>query len=175
MAKRVFNYAGTNVTASALGSAAGSGFYMAVKANTTAATQLVDILEIKISGTGTASAVLGTTLARVSTNETGAQTALASPNSDGPQSPFTAALTNPPNTFIAAATTQPTPSSAAADTKVDLSTNAFGGIVRENFAPTQQFSIFGAATPFQECALFNSSSAGGATGSFNALIMYEPY
>lgn len=173
MAKRVFNAMFTNATASALGSTANTGFFQSILANATAATQLIDILEVKISGTGTASAVLGTTLARVST-ASATNTALASPNSDGPQSPFTAALTNAPVTLIAATTT-PTPSSAAADTKIDLSTNAFGGIVRENFAPTQQFSIFGTATPFAQCCLFNCSNANGTTGSFNSFMMYEPY
>src|SRR5262249_50277428 len=138
------------------------------------ATQFIDILEVKVSGSSTSSAVIGTTLARVSAVETGAQTALASPNSDGPNNPATAALAAPPQTFIVASTTQPTPSSAAADTKLDLTTNGFAGIVRENFAPTQQWSQVGNTATLGESILFNSSSANGTTGSFNALIIYEP-
>ncbi len=173
MAKRLFSTSISYATPTALGAAATSGQYMALKTST--ATQLADILEATVQGIATASAIFGGVLARVSTNETGAQTALASPNSDGPQHPATAALASPVNSFIAAATTQPTPSSAATDTKFPLSINAFGGLYRENFAPTQQFSIFGTATPFQEAVLFNSTSFGGAACSVNAGILYEPY
>lgn len=172
MAKRTFNFNGTNVTASALGSAAGASQYMGIAGAN--GTQYIDILEVKVSGSGTASAVLGTTLARVSSAHTGGQSALASPNSDGPMNPATAALAAPPVTWINATTLQSTPSSAAADTKFDLTTNAFGGIVRENFAPTQQFSMVGSTATLGETVLFNSSSANGATGSFNAAIIYEP-
>jgi hypothetical protein len=173
MAKRTFSTSISYATPTALGSAATSGQYMALKA--ASATQLTDLLEAVVQGIATASAIFGGVLARVSTNETGAQTALASPNSDGPQNPATAALAAPVQTFIAAATTQPTPSSAAADTKIPLSINAFGGLYRENFAPTQQFSIFGTATPFQEACLFNCTGFGGAACSVNAMIIYEPY
>lgn len=177
MAKRVFTTAQAYVAGTNLGTAIANTTapYMAIKANTTAATQLVDILEVSVQGAGTASAVFGGVLARVSTNETGAQTALATPNSDGPQNPATAALTNAPNTFVQAATTQPTPSSAATDTKFPLVINAFGGLYRENFAPTQQFSIFGAATPFQEAVIFNCGQFGGAACSVNIAMVYEPY
>jgi hypothetical protein len=175
MAKRVFSTSISYATPTALGSLATSGQYMALKANTTAATQLIDVLEAVIQGINTASAIFGGVLARCSTNETGAQTALASPNSDGPQNPGSAALTNPPNTFVASATNQPTPSSVSTDTKIPLSINAFGGLYRENFAPTQQFSVFGAATPFQEAALFNCTGFGGAACSVNAMLIYEPY
>jgi hypothetical protein len=172
MAKRVFSTAIAYPVGTNLGSVTTTN-YGAIKA--ASATQLIDILEIVVQGVSTASAIFGGVLARVSTNETGAQTALASPNSDGPQHPATAALAAPVQTFVAAATTQPTPSSAAADTKFPISINAFGGLYRENFAPTQQFSIFGTTTPFQEAVLFNCLGFGGAACSVNAGIIYEPY
>ena len=174
MAKRAFATLGISfATATAVNAQCTSGQYMALKA--ASATQLVDVLEILVSGTSAASAVGGFILDRVSTNETGAQTALASPNADGPMHPATAALAAPVQTFIASATNQPIPSNATTDTRLVLSNNAFGGILRWNAAPTQQFSFFGTATPFQECVLFNCSSAGGVSCSANIHIIYEPY
>jgi hypothetical protein len=137
------------------------------------ATQLFDILEILGIGISTASAVWGGVLARVSTISATA-TALAAPNSDGPHHPATAALAAPVVTLVAA-TTMPTPSSAAADTKKNCGFNAFGGELRINFAPTQQFSVFGATTPFSEACIFNDSGRGGVSSSANVDIIYEPY
>lgn len=173
MAKRTFKSAITYATPTALGSAATSGQYMALKA--AAATQFTDILEIVVQGAATASAIFGGEFARCSTNETGAQTALASPNSDGANDPNTAALAAPVQTFVAAATTQPTPSSALGDLKFPVTINAFGGLYRENFAPTQQLGIFGTATPFQEACLFNNTGNFGASAAVVAAIIYEPH
>jgi hypothetical protein len=173
MAKRTFSTSISYATPTALGSLATQSQFMALKTST--ATQLVDVLEAVVQGINTASAIFGGILARCSTNETGAQTALATPNSDGPQHPATAALASVVQTFITSATNAPTPSSTSTDTKFMLSINAFGGLYRENFAPTQQFSVFGTATPFQEACLFNCTGAGGAACSVNANIIYEPY
>ena len=174
MAKRAFTTIGiTYATATALGSLCTASQFMALKA--ASATQLVDILEVKIDGAATASAVGGFVLARCSTNETGAQTALASPNADGPLHPASAALAAPVQTFIVSATNPPTPSSSAADAHLTFTINVFGGIVRWNAAPTQQFSFFGTATPFQECVLFNCSTAGGTSALANSHVVYEPY
>jgi hypothetical protein len=173
MSKRVFSTAITYGTPTALGSAATTAQYNAIKS--TLSTQLTDILEISVQGGSTSSAIFGGVLARASTNETGAPTALASPNSDGPQPPAFTALATPAVTFIAAATTNPTPSSTATDTKIPISINAFGGVYRENFAPAQQFSIFGSATPFQEALLFNSTSFFGAACNASIFMIYETY
>lgn len=173
MAKRTFQVANLSfATATALGSAATSGQYMAIKGGSS--TQFIDILEVMVQGLSAASAVFGGLLARVSTVETGAQTALTSPNSDGPNNPATAALAAPPQTFIAAATTQPTPSSAASDTKLPVSINAFGGALRWNAAPTQQWSQVGNTATLGESILFNSTSAGGQSSNCNVSIIYEP-
>ena len=107
MAKRTFATSISYTTPTALGSPCTDVQYGAVK--TTTATQLVDVLEITVQGNSTASAVWGGCFARASTNEVGAASALASPNSDGPQHPATAALASPVSTFIHAATTPPTP------------------------------------------------------------------
>ena len=173
MAKRVFTTSISYTTPTALGSPATDVQYGAIKS--ASATQLTDILEVTVQGNSTASAVWGGCLARASTNEVGAPSALASPNSDGPMHPATAALAAPVVTFIHAATTPPTPSSNAADTKFPMTINAFGGLYRENFAPTQQFSIFGTALPFQESLLFNSTSYNGTSSIVTAAMIYETY
>ena len=173
MAKRIFTTSINYTTPTALGSAVTDNQYGAIKSTT--ATQLTDILEITVQGNSTASAVWGGCLARVSTNETGAASALATPNSDGPSHPATAALASAVSTFIHAATTPPTPSNVGTDTKFPMTINAFGGLYRENFAPTQQFSIFGTATPFQESVLFNSTSYNGTSSIVTAAMIYETY
>jgi hypothetical protein len=136
------------------------------------ATQYSDILEAVVQGTAVASAIFGGCLARCSA-ASATRTALASPASDGPNSPFTAALAAVPSTYTAA-TTMGTPSSVATDTKFPLVINAFGGLYRENFAPTQQFSIYGTTTPVAEAIIFNSTSYGGATTTAAVAIIYEP-
>jgi len=172
MAKRVFSGGSINfATPTALGSTVTSGQGLGMIC--ASATQLVDILEAVVQGVNTASAIFGGVLARVST-ASATRTALAAPASDGPTNPATAALAAPPVTYTAA-TTMPTPSATTTDTKFPLAINAFGGLYRENFAPTQQFSIFGTATPFAEAVLFNCTGYGGAAGSVVAGFMYEPY
>jgi hypothetical protein len=136
------------------------------------ATQYIDILECTVQGTATASNVFGGCLARCST-ASATRTALTSPASDGPQNPFTAVLGAPAGTYTAA-TTMGTPSSAATDTKFPLVINGFGGLYRENFAPTQQFSIYGTTTPLAEAIIFNSTSFAGTTGSAAVAMIYEP-
>jgi len=78
----------------------------------------------------------------------------------------------PANTY---ATTQPTPSSSTTVPRLNLTINMFGGIFRWNAAPTQQITIVGNATSTGNVVLYNSSTGGGATGSANAHIIYEPY
>jgi hypothetical protein len=173
MAKRMFSTNINYATPTALGSAITTAQYMAIKASN-AATTLCDILEISVQGANTASAIFGGVLARCSTNETGGGSALAAPNSDsgqGPNSALSAAIV----TFIAAVTTNPTPSTTATDAKIPISINAFGGLYRENFAPGQQFQIFGNATSNQEAALFNCTGFSGAACTVNAFFIYEPY
>jgi hypothetical protein len=172
MAKRVFSGGSISfATPTNLGSVVTSGQGLGIIC--ASATQLVDILEAVVQGVNTASAIFGGVLARVST-ASATRTTLTAPASDGPQNPATAALAAPPVTYIAA-TTMPIPSSVATDTKFPLSINAFGGLYRENFAPTQQFSIFGTATPFAEAVIFNCLGYGGAACSVVSSIIYEPY
>lgn len=173
MAKRLFTSAAVTFTASAAGSQATSGGYMSMVGGS--ATQLIDVLEIFISGKATASTVAGMVFARQSTLGTGGATALAAPHSDGPVHPATAALAAPPVTAVAYVTNQPIGSNTVTDAKLNLGLNLFGGIVRWNAAPTQQWSILSATAPLGGALLWNSSTAGGSSGLADAHIIYEPY
>ncbi len=171
MAKRLFTTAGLTFTASAAGSVTTTSAYMAVKGGS--ATQLIDVLEIMFSGKVGTSTVVGLVFKRASTLET-TPTALAAPHSDGPMHPATAALAAPAVTFVAAST-QPTPSNTVTDATLQLGLNGFGGIVRWNAAPGQQWSILTATAPGGESVLFNSSTHGGVTCAGDGHIIYEPY
>jgi hypothetical protein len=136
-------------------------------------TQITDILEVLFSGKATASTVAAIELCRASTLET-TPTALAAPHSDGPAHFATAALAAPVVTFVAAAT-GPTPSNTVTDAKLNLALNLFGGIIRWNASPTQQWTMVGNTAPGGETLLFNNSTAGGSTGLGDAHIIYETY
>jgi hypothetical protein len=174
MAKRLFYTGGQAFTATAYNpTTLADGTYMALIGGT--ATQQVDVLEVLVSGMAIASAVAGMQLVRSSGTIAATFTALASPNSDGPMIPATAALAQPVNSFVAA-TTKPQGSAATTDARLNLGINVFGGILRWNAAPTQQWQLLGNATGFG-CTILMNASAGGGTGSpaANAHIIYEPY
>src|SRR5205814_8760868 len=100
MAKRIFHASNYTPTAQADTTALTNATYQALKGGS--ATQLIDILEVMISGLAGASSPTIMQLARVTTIET-TPTALASPNSDGPAHPATAALAAAPVSLVAAA------------------------------------------------------------------------
>lgn len=170
MAKRLFTTQGLTFNAAAAGTALTAVSFMAVKG---ASNQLVDVLEILINGMASASTLAGFVLKRASTVET-TPTTLAAPNSDGLMFPGGTALSSTVTTFVAAAT-GPTGSNTVTDATLNLGQNAFGGIIRWNAAPTQEWKILGSAAPGIESVLFNSSTAGGVNAAANAHIMYEPY
>jgi hypothetical protein len=173
MAKRIFFTGNQTFTATAYAATTlADGTYMGIAGGT--ATQMLDILEIFISGMETASIVGAHQFVRSSGTVFATPTALASPNSDGPMHPATAALGNVPVTFVAA-TTKPQASATITDGKLDLAFNLFGGLIRWNAAPTQQWTILGNATGLGNSLLFNSTVSGGTTGKANAHIIYEPY
>jgi hypothetical protein len=147
---------------------------MAVKGGN--GTQIIDVLEVLFSGMASASTVAAMDLARASAVETGAAS-FAAPHSDGGMNPSITLLSsaNLPIVFDTAATTQPTPSNATTDAKLNLGMNLFGGILRWNAAPTQQWWIVGNTAPGGESVLWNNGLGGGAAGLGNAHIMYEPY
>jgi hypothetical protein len=172
MAKRIFTSAGITWTPTAPGSAIGTpgtASWMALKGAAT--TQITDILEVMISGTASASTIGGMYLARASTLET-TPTTLPVPHSDAPLHFGTGALSAPVVAFVTAAT-GPTPSNSATEAKLMLGLNLFGGIVRWNAAPTQQWTMVGSTASGGESVLFNSTVGTGAAGTANAHIIYE--
>jgi len=177
MAKRVFSTQAVLGGLNTLGSAATLATFMDLRMNASQATAaLLDILEVLLSGTASASNIGGYFLTRASTLSTGAGTALASPNSDGGELPSISALGNPVTAAIQFATTQPTISSATTDAKLNLGFNAFGGIIRWNAAPTQQWQMAGLTASGAESVLSNITGGGAQAGATaNAHIIYEPY
>jgi len=170
MAKRIFaTMAATSGSGTADNATVGTSGFMAIKGGSS--TQLIDIFEILVSGFATSSAPALGVWARMSTLET-TPTTLATPGSDGPMHPSTAALAAAPVTFIAAAT-GPTRSNAASDGRINLGLNLFGGIIRWQAAPTQQFSQLGNTAQLGESGL--SFFTGTTSGSYSAHVIYEPY
>lgn len=168
MAKRSFQTSNWTPTATADTTALTNGTYMGIKGGS--GTQLINMLEFYIAGMAGASTPTALTFARSSTIAT-TPTALAAPASDGPEHPSTAALAAPPVTFTAAATGGQR-SAVTTDAKLHLGLNAFGGIVRWNAAPGQEFSLLGNTADLGEAYL--SSQNLGTAGLINAHMLYEP-
>ena len=176
MAKRIFATQGVIGPLNPLGSAATTATFMSLTVTSTlAAAALCDLLEVLISGTAAASAIGGFYVVRASTLATGAGSALANPNSDGGALPSITALATTFGAFISFATTQPTLSSATTDAKLNLGLNTFGGILRWNAAPTQQWQLAGVTAPGAQSVLSNITGGGAQATTANAHIIYEPY
>jgi hypothetical protein len=170
MSKRAFHATNYTPTAQADGGALTSGTYQALKAGVST---LLQVIEVMIEGLAGASAPTIMQLARASTLET-TPTALASPNSDGFMNPLSSALSVTSTAFVAAAT-GPQRSSTTTDAKLDLNLNAFGGIVRWQAAPGEEWWIHGASTvaaPAGESIL--SAFTGGTVGAVSSHLIYEP-
>lgn len=166
MARRIFTVPTFTPTAVADTTNFTDAAHMSIQGGS--ATQRVNILEVKLGGQATASAVGIIQLARHST--VGATlTALAGPNTDAASDPATAALAAPTVPFVAS-TTKP---QASATLKLgDYSFNAFGGLIRKTWNPGEGPSIFGASASFGELGIngFTGSSASAAMGGH---IEYE--
>jgi len=147
--------------------------WIAVKGGT--ATQIIDCLEFLLSGMATSSIPMSIQTAYSSTLGGTPTTPPALPDSDGPMVVNATALAT---TVVAytAATTGPTPNAASTLPRLNLGLNVFGGIIRWNAAPTQQWTSVGNAVNGGETVLFADSSAGqSGSGALNAHIIYEPY
>jgi hypothetical protein len=168
MAKRTFQNINWTPTATADNSALANATYMAVKGGS--ATQRTTIREIYIAGMAAASAPTATSFARSMTIAV-TPTALATPASDGPNDPATAALAAPVITFTAAGTGG-SRSNTTTDAHLMCGLNAFGGIVRYNATPGEEIVLLGnTAALFGEGYL--SAENVGTAGIINAHIMYE--
>jgi hypothetical protein len=127
--------------------------------------------EIYMGGQAASTAPLIMILAPDST-KAATPTALATPNTNGPTNVNAGILTNPAVGTVAA-TTPPTRTNSATVAKKNFTFNAFGGIVRANYANTSdRFCIFSATAPAGAASLssFTGSTAGAAIG---AHILYE--
>jgi hypothetical protein len=146
--------------------------FIALKGGT--GTQIVDCLEFLLSGMATSSIPMSIQAAYSSTLGI-TPTAMALPNSDGPMIVNATALANVVVAYTAAGT-GPVPNAATTLPRLNLGLNAFGGIIRWNAAPTQQWTMVGNTTNGGETVLFADSSAGqSGSGALNAHIIYEPY
>ena len=83
----------------------------------------------------------------------------------------TAALAAPPTVFNKAATNKPQRSTTLGGL-LNLSFNAFGGIVRWVAAPGEEISMVGQTASLGEISL--SAFTGGTAGLFGAHMVYEP-
>jgi hypothetical protein len=170
MAKRVVFQVNTTWAPTAVTVAATQ--WIAIKGG--ASTQIIDILEFLISGMATSSAAAAFMAAYTTTLGATPTTPPAAPAGDGAMNVSATALANPAVTYVAA-TTGPFPAATNTLPKLNLGLNLFGGIIRWNAAPTQQWTSVGNSTSGGETVLWNSSTAGGSSGLANAHIIYEPY
>jgi len=169
MAKRVFQHATWTPTATADAAIMANTTYMAIEAAN--ASQGLNVTEIQMGGQATASAVNIMQFARSVTIGT-TPTALASPNADGPKTGLTSALATVPLTY-GAASTGPLRSSVSTQARLNLSFNAFGGIVKWFCQPGEEWGIIGVTASISGSTL--SAFTGGNVGLMGSHIEYEPY
>jgi len=168
MARRIFQAASYTPTATADASALANATYQSIAAGS--ATQVFRVKEIQCGGQATASAVNIMMFARNLTAAT-TPTALAAPNGDGPMSGATAALAAPPVTYTAAAT-GPQRTNTALTARLNLSFNAFGGIVKWFANLGEEWEIIGTSVSVAPSSL--SAFTGGNVGLMGSHIIYEP-
>lgn len=172
MAKRIFQQMTWTPTATADTTGLAATTYMYISGGN--ATQSLQVIEIYEGGQATSSAVNIMCFARVSTVAT-TPTALAAPNSDGPMGSNTQALATAPISCVAA-TGNPQRSALTVDARLNLTFNAFGGIVRWQAAPGEEWGIIGNAvsSATQAGPGVLSAFTGGSVGLMGAHIIYEP-
>lgn len=131
-------------------------------------TQRIDYLEIMLTGQASAAAASIMVFGRDST--VGATVIAGTELREGPFSAATADLAAPP-VFGRSATTDPQRSSTDGHL-LNLSFNAFGGIVRWLAAPGEELSTVGNTASLGEMSL--SAFTGGSPGLMGGHIIYEP-
>jgi hypothetical protein len=168
MPRRVFQAATYTPTATADGVALTNATYQAMEA--ASATQMLSVQEIEIGGQ--APSTSSPCIMQFARNLTAATTptALAAPNGDGPLNGAVAALAAPPVTYVAAAT-GPQRTNTALTARLNLSLNAYGGIVRWQAMPGGEWVIIGTAVSVAPSSL--SAFTGGTPGLIGSHIIYE--
>src|SRR5262245_45740940 len=169
MGKRSFQAPVWSPTATADTTALANNTYMAIGA--TNATSGLLVQEIEIGGQGSTSSPMIMMFARDSTLGP-TRTALAAPNSDGPlhtlgQAGQTGSLT------FAFANTPPQRSATTTSARLNLTFNGFGGIVRWQAAPFEEWGIVGVTASVSESSL--SAFTGSTPTNIGAHIIYEAY
>ena len=166
MARRSFQAQSYTPTAQNDTTALTNATYQAISAG---ASQVIDVIEIYMGGAASASSINYMNFARNST--AGATpTALSAPNSDGFLNNSSAAVTTAPVAFVAA-TTGPSRAATTTLARLNLTFNAFGGIVRWVAAPGEEWTINGTGNNVE-----SSLSAGPTAGSVGVMgshIIYE--
>jgi hypothetical protein len=168
MAKRIV--AVTTLTPTATADAAtplASGTYPAIVQGGNA-TQRINVLEIYMGGQAGASAPSFMILARDST--VAVTNSFGTGQTDASLDASTAALAAPPLT----GNTNTTPPQRSTTLKLlNLSYNAFGGIVRWVAAPGEEISVIGNTASLGEVSL--SAFTGGTPGAMGVHLIYEPF
>lgn len=166
MAKRSFKIATWTPAVVADTIAFSANGYQALMGGST--TQKINIIEIYMGGQAGASSPCIMIFSRDSTvNIT--PTALTTGQSDAAFDPATAALAAPPVAFTTAGTQ---PQRSATLGLLNLSYNAFGGLVRWVAAPGEEIGVLGNTASLGEVSL--SAYTGGSPGLTGSHIIYEP-
>lgn len=132
------------------------------------ATQRIDVSEVFMGGQAGASSPCIMIVSRDSTVQA-TPTALTTGQSNAALDPSTAALALPQVAFTASTTK---PQRSATLGLLNLSYNAFGGIVRWVAAPGTELKMLGNVASFGEISL--SAFTGGTPGLTGSHIIYEP-
>lgn len=137
------------------------------------ASQLLRVEEIFIGGlsNGT-SAPQNMQFRRNTTAPTGAATALAAPQSDGPMNNLAAAITTVPQAAINFATTQPSCGATATQARLHLPFNAYGGIVRWQAAKDEEWWMVGTGVNVGSSL---SNNTGSTVSTVSASMIYEMF
>jgi hypothetical protein len=166
-----WNSVNTSWTPTAVGDAANftsNGIHALQGASST---QRMNILEVYEGGQGTASSTNFMVLARDSTFAAGTVTSGTNGKAPAALDPATAALTNPPITYCAVTTTQGQRSSTLY--LLNLSFNAFGGIVRWVAAPGEEIGMLGNTASFGETSI--SAFTGSGVQPLGTHFVFEPF
>jgi hypothetical protein len=169
MSKRIFQVSSFTPAQQADGVLAAAS-YACLKPGSS--TDILKIGKILLQGQASSSAVTATMMARSSTLGI-TPTALALPNTDGPANIAATAVSTAPVPYIAAAT-NPNRSPAVTIPRLNLSFNAFGGIVQWQTNPGSEEELVAVGNATTSNSEFVLSSANiGAAGLIGADIFYE--
>jgi hypothetical protein len=168
MGKRSFSVPTWSPSAIADAVALTNNLHMTIGAANNASGCLVQ--EIEIGGQASASGVMimlfGRNLVLAATP------AISTPVSDGPLTTY-GQLTSAGVVVSTQAATPPQRSANLNAARLNLTFNAFGGIVRWQAAPFEEWGILGNVVNVTETSLSNFT--GGSTSAIGAHIIYEPF